>query len=386
MKSPFVIGGSIGVGIVLVAAVASGLMWLSRPALSIPVGKPAAFPSPQGQLAPEGPAFGPPPSGVDQAAQIDLIRRTLDKPDLKLTFDSIQGLANATGRSAATYVDAGGSRYLIDLPTGRLAEIDAGLASHPEVPATEVKSMDELRSIAERFAEANSSRLAELNPSLTYEEGCKISLCFFRWDARDLPIDWSSTNWALMPPFLQVGLLTDGQVAAYYNTLDLFEAALPVTAAQPTPANAIGGGTVEDGPFSFDLRIIQDPSLRREPVAPSLYSDLEGFGSYMYWSYTGSEVIGPVTTYWGTEPQVDQLLQATHALVQIGSSGGRTGGILLPGGSMMPGQSRAGDRERLVLKVTTPGGDYGAVLLFTLKQGADGFEPADISVQVMGSK
>ena len=386
MKSPFVIGGSIGVGIVLVAAVASGLMWLSRPALSIPAGKPAAFPSPQGQLAPEGPGFGPPPSGVDQAAQIDLIRRTLGKPDLKLTFDSIQNLANATGRSAATYVDADGSRYRIDLQTGRLAEIDAGLASHPEVPASQVKSMDELRNIAARFAEANSSRLPELNPSLTYEEGCKISLCFFRWDARNLPIDWSSTNWALMPPFLQVGLLTDGQVAAYYNTLDLFEAALPVTAAQPTPAHAVGGGTVQDGPFSFDLRLIQDPSLTQQPVAPSLYSDLEGFGSYMYWSYTGSEVIGPVTTYCGTEPQVDQLLQATHALVQIGSRGGRTGGILLPGGSMMPGQSRAGDRERVVLKVTAPNGDYGAVLLFTLKQGADGFEPKDISVELMGSK
>jgi hypothetical protein len=386
MKTPFAIGGSIGLGIVLIVALASGLMWLSRPAMGVPAGKPAAFPSPAGQPAPEGPAFGPPPSGVDQATQIDLIRRIMAKPDLQLTFDSIQQQVNAGMRNAAMYVDDAGSKYYIDLQSGRLAEIDAGFASHPEVPADQAKSMDELRSIATQFAQANSVRLVELNKSLVYDEGCKGNICFYRWDARNLPIEWTGTDWAMMAPFLQVGVLTDGRVVTYYNTFDLFETTVPMEPLQPTPENVIDGGTVLDGPFTFDLRLIRDPSLTRQPVAPSLFSDMEGFGTYMYWSYTGSEVMGPVTTYWGTEPQVDQLLQATYAQVQMGSSGGRTGGILLPGGSVMPGQSKAGDRERVVLKVSTPGGDHGAVLLFTLKQGANGFEPVDVSVEVLQGK
>lgn len=386
MKTPFAIGGSIGVGIVLVAVVASGLMWLSRPAMGIPVGKPAAFPSPEGQLPPEGPAFGPSPSGADQTAQIELIRSILGKPDLQLTFDSIQQLANAGARSAAMYVDDAGQKYYIDLQTGSLAAIEPSPGLKAEVPASQAKSMDELRSIASRFAQANSARLGELIASLVYDEGCKGSLCFFRWDTRNLPIDWSGTEWIMMPPFLQVGVRTDGMIFSYNNSLDLYEATVPVQAPQPTPENPVGGGTVQDGPFTFDLRIFQDPTLTQQPVAPSLYSDMEGFGAFMYWSYTGSDVIDPVTTYWGTEPKVDQLLQATFSLVRVGSAGGRTGGILLPGGPMFPGQSTAGDRERVVLRVTTPGGDFGAALLFTLKQGANGFEPVDISVEVLQAK
>ncbi len=56
--------------------------------------------------------------------------------------------------------------------------------------------------------------------TLFYEENCKGSLCFFRWDTRRQ--DWRGTDWALMPPFLQVGLLLDGQLATYINTLDLY--------------------------------------------------------------------------------------------------------------------------------------------------------------------
>jgi len=151
------------------------------------------------------------------------------------------------------------------------------------------------------------------------------------------------------------------------------------------PADVIGGGAVKDGPFVFDLRLFQDPSFGQQPVAASLYSDLNGIGAYLWWVYQGPEATGPVQTYWGTLPHLDQLDQATFASISKGSNGGRTGGVLLPGGPFLPGESNPGDRIHLALKVHTPNGNFGAVLHFTLNQDANGFEPTDISVDVLPS-
>jgi len=114
--------------------------------------------------------------------------------------------------------------------------------------------------------------------------------------------------------------------------------------------------------------------------ATSLYSDMNGIGSFMYWCYQGSEPIGPIETYWGTLPQLNQLLQETYESIQPGSCGGRTGGILLPGGFFMSGESKAGDRVQVALKVRTGDKEFGAVISFTLIQGPSGFEPINISV------
>lgn len=162
-------------------------------------------------------------------------------------------------------------------------------------------------------------------------------------------------------------------------------ASTPMPLPQPTPEDVLGGGTVSDGPFIFDLRLFRDPSLNRHPVAASLYSDLDGFGAWMYWFYNGAAPIGPVESHWGTlspdgQVVLDQLLQASYPLIHTGSSGGREGGVLLPGGFFTPGQSAVGDRIHVALKVTTPAGDYGAVLVFSIEQGLNGFEPTGISV------
>lgn len=154
---------------------------------------------------------------------------------------------------------------------------------------------------------------------------------------------------------------------------------------QPTPQDIIGGGTVTNGPFLFDFRIFRDAGFSQQPITPSLYSDMNGVGAYMYWVYQGTDPIGPVETYWGTLPHLDNLLQETYASIRFGSSGGRTGGILLPGGFFLSGNSKVGDHVQVALKVHTPLGDYGAVLNFTLIQGVSGFEPTDISVNVLQS-
>ncbi len=163
--------------------------------------------------------------------------------------------------------------------------------------------------------------------------------------------------------------------------------ALPtLIAPQPTPAHVIGGGTLKNGPFTFDLRLFREADLNQQPVASSLYSDMNGIGEYMVWTYQGDDPIGPVETYWGTLPHLDQLHQETFSSISRGSRAGRTGGILLPGGFFLPGKSNPGDHVQLALKVHTPNGEFGAVLHFTLSQGVNGFEPSDISVTTLLSK
>ncbi len=158
---------------------------------------------------------------VNKDADRSLIKQVMGKPDLKLVFQSITELANAPWQSAAVYTDETGAKYYIDIGTARLAAIEPNYPSHPEISSAETKSMDELRRIAEQFAAVNSPRLAQLKNSLLYEEGCKGNICSFRWDYRNK--DWSGTDWAMMPPFLQVGVLANGQIATYNNTLDLFK-------------------------------------------------------------------------------------------------------------------------------------------------------------------
>ena len=151
---------------------------------------------------------------VDKDADMALIRQIMGKPDLILKFESID-------EDAALYSDETGTNYYVDIETSLLVIIEPHFSSHPEIPSSDVKSMDELRGIARQFAITNSLRLAELETLLLYEEGCKGAICFFRWDYRNK--DWSGTDWAMMPPFLQVGVLTNGQIATYTNTLDLFK-------------------------------------------------------------------------------------------------------------------------------------------------------------------
>lgn len=158
---------------------------------------------------------------VNKDLDMATIRQVVNKPDLRLTFQTIQGTANAPGRNAALYVDDTGTQYYVDLKTGRLVQFESNFPTHPNIPVNEKKSIEELRTIAEQFALTNSPHLPVLRSSLLYEEGGKGDFYFFRWDYRNK--DWSGTDWMMMPPFLQVGLLANGDIATYINTLDLIE-------------------------------------------------------------------------------------------------------------------------------------------------------------------
>jgi len=158
---------------------------------------------------------------INHEANMALIRAATSRPNLRLTFRRVDGLANAPWVEAAFYTDESGVEYAIGIEPPILAGITPNFPTHPQIPAEQTKSVDELRAIAEQFALAHSPRLAELKSALLYEEGNKGDIYFFRWDYRNK--DWSGTDWAMMPPFLQVGVLADGQVAIYINTLDLYK-------------------------------------------------------------------------------------------------------------------------------------------------------------------
>lgn len=103
----------------------------------------------------------------------------------------------------------------------------------------------------------------------------------------------------------------------------------------------------------------------------------------MFWLYQGEGPVGPVETYWGTLPHLNQLLQGTYNVISNGNSGGRMGGVMLPGGPYIAGESKNGDEIQIALKVIAPDSEYGAVLTFTLHQGLSGFEPTNISVEAL---
>lgn len=158
---------------------------------------------------------------VNKEADMAMIRQVTGKSDLRLSLQSITPLANAPWQSAALYTDETGTKYYVDVETSRLAQIEPNFPTHPDIPADKTKSINELRMIAEQFALANSPRLAELKSVLVYEEGDKGIIYFFTW--RYSNNDWSGTDWMMMPPFLQIGMLADGQIVTYINTLDLFK-------------------------------------------------------------------------------------------------------------------------------------------------------------------
>jgi len=154
---------------------------------------------------------------VDKDAHMAQIRKITGNPDAQLSFNAIQGLANAPWITAAIYTDENGTKYWVAINTGRVVSIE--IANRIDVPAAEVKSIDKIRPIAEQFVIDNSSQFAQLKSKLVYEEGGKGDIYFFTWSYRSK--NWAGTSWAMMPPFIQVGVTADGKIATYNNTLDL---------------------------------------------------------------------------------------------------------------------------------------------------------------------
>jgi hypothetical protein len=63
----------------------------------------------------------------------------------------------------------------------------------------------------------NTPGFDSMRQRLSYEEANKTSVYFFRWEDR------TYSNWQSMPPTAVIGLLSDGQLLTYVNSLFLTE-------------------------------------------------------------------------------------------------------------------------------------------------------------------
>jgi hypothetical protein len=151
--------------------------------------------------------------GTDFDRATEVIDAFMGMSNMHLLLVEGSAMPNANLRPGWKLMDDSGRLYWLDVETYQPVQIEPfPLIS---VDTTGPKSIEELRQIARQFAEEHSAQFAELEEELTYSEGDKLGLrFFFQWEDR-------SRLWSFMPPMLQVGLTSDGQVFSWLNTLDL---------------------------------------------------------------------------------------------------------------------------------------------------------------------
>jgi hypothetical protein len=123
---------------------------------------------------------------------------------------------------------------------------------------------------------------------------------------------------------------------------------------------AIGGGQIRSGPFSFCVLLYADAALQPHADHPSRMTDIPGVGWTGLWVYRGKALSGNITESWGFAPGGIKPT-AGHYRLEPGNWGGRFGG-----GVPLPEGSRPGDQVRLGIRIATPDGTYGANITFTL--------------------
>lgn len=148
---------------------------------------------------------------------------------------------------------------------------------------------------------------------------------------------------------------------------------------QALSGGLLGGSQLADGDFTFGLWLACDPIFQRSQGGGDNYSEIDGLGLLVQWSYNGAEQAGALTTFEGIEPWVRE--SGSVEPVNAGTSSSALTGLQLPAGVIPYWQ--AGDANlRYVLKVQLPDGSLaGAALIFTLKREADGFRPVDLRVE-----
>lgn len=154
-------------------------------------------------------------SDIDLDRATEVIELFTGRSNLQLSLIGVSAMPNADLQPGWQLMDPSGRLYWLDVQTYQLVQIEPSPLANADPAST--KSIEELRQIAERFALVHSMRVADLMDELVYSEGDKLDqIFFFQWEDRTKP-------WLLMPPRLQVGLTSDGQLFSWLNTLDLLE-------------------------------------------------------------------------------------------------------------------------------------------------------------------
>lgn len=94
---------------------------------------------------------------------------------------------------------------------------------------------------------------------------------------------------------------------------------------------AIGGGQVQDGPFTFCVFLYADPLVQPNASHPSLMISIPGVGWSALWVYHGANIRGNTIESYGLAPdQVTPKLEYTSFSVATGEVGSGVG-CLSPG-------------------------------------------------------
>ena len=114
------------------------------------------------------------------------------------------------------YQDEEGRKFFVDPTTYIVVEMDARdlLVYSAGAPNSLLLSKAELERKAEEFVRAAIPEFSSVENSLSYEAGEKVDVYFFTWRV-------ANTKNFFMPPFIQVGLTSSGDLFAFYNTLTI---------------------------------------------------------------------------------------------------------------------------------------------------------------------
>lgn len=143
------------------------------------------------------------------------------------------------------------------------------------------------------------------------------------------------------------------------------------------PDRVLGGGTVESGPFVFDLWLYCDSGLGPD-IGP--YLSIGGLGMHNAWVYMGPNVDGEVLYSFGVLPDISPSGGWDHGLTTLSAAYHIHHGFCCQEESVLRQAIQSGGRVEFAVKVESGAGTYGAVLSFMLIEAADGYDAQDIRV------
>jgi hypothetical protein len=149
------------------------------------------------------------------------------------------------------------------------------------------------------------------------------------------------------------------------------------------PAGLLGGGSVLNGDFAFDLWLVCDPSFNSGAWDLAHDSLIDKLGFYLAWAYQGSSE-EEIQSAWGIQPYVKWTAGMSGG---AGSSFTEASGIYFPPDAFL---DIAGPEEAIIEFVfkARSGRDaaLGQALTFTLVRKADGYVPTGISTRTLSAE
>lgn len=147
------------------------------------------------------------------------------------------------------------------------------------------------------------------------------------------------------------------------------------------PRALAGGGTMENGAFTFQIWLLCDPIFSRKNARGDYFSEIDGLGIYTHWRYHGPAMEGKIQEYAGIEPFVRLRSESGPVSKEVSSSDYQ--GLSFPSG-LIPDFSKGNTTLRFIVKTRTPDGVLaGAALSFILQPNENGYRILDAHIQAL---